>query len=242
LPSGDEIRALFTLLPLNLKRVGGTLEEIEKQIAALPARLARAVRAAVASAQHDLQHPIEWHFFDNSPPSDLVQASDTFLQCIRIIEDVVQIRRRLAVFAVACRFPVLIQSDLAADHLQNLGPSTIESVVSMRETLSRMRRARAVVSLTHVNDEIHNRALNALNAGAVNIIEDNVVHRRVFTHGKDALLFRYGDDSLRECFDLVCSQPDRAYEIAAAGMALRDDPRLRFGGYHNLLELAQTSA
>lgn len=110
----------------------------------------------------------------------------------------------------------------------------------MKETLGRMLRARAVVSLTHINDEIHNRTLNALNAGAVNIVEDNVVHRRFFKHGENALLFRYGDDSLRECLDVVCSHPDRAYEIAEAALSLRDDPRLRFGGYDNILRLTKT--
>jgi len=44
--------------------------------------------------------------------------------------------------------------------------------------LRRFKRARAVVSLTHCNDELHNRTLNGLNAGAVNIIEDNAIHRR----------------------------------------------------------------
>ena len=101
-----------------------------------------------------------------------------------------------------------------------------------------MQRARAVVSLSAVNDEIHDRTLNALNAGAVPIIEDNAVNRRFFTHGKNALLFRYDDDSLRECFDLVCNHPSRAYDIAQAGSALRDDPRLRFG-FEELMRLAQ---
>jgi len=63
--------------------------------------------------------------------------------------------------------------------------------------------------------------------------------RAFFKHGKNALLFRYDDDSLEECLDVVCNQPDRAYGIARAGMKLRDDPRLRFGQFHNILDLAR---
>jgi len=238
-PQGFLARDIKCLLPLNLRRLGGTIEDLDLEITHLPPRLEQAVRAAIAHAHDDLDHPIEWHFFNNSPPMDLLQISDLFHQCIRIIEDIVQVRRRLAVLSVAREFPVLIQSDLAANYLPSVGAAVLESAPTMRETLTRIPRARAIVSLTHVNDEIHNRTLNALNAGAVNIIEDNVVHRRFFTHGKNALLFRYGDDSLRECLDIVCSRPERAYEIAAAGFAMRDDPRLRFAGFHNLLELAR---
>jgi hypothetical protein len=64
----------------------------------------------------------------------------------------------------------------------------------------------------------------------------------VFEHGKNALLFRYGDGSLQKCLDLVCYQPQRAYEIALAGFALRDDPRFRFGGYGAILDLARSGA
>jgi len=140
---------------------------------------------------------------------------------------------------VAREFPVLIQSDIAgANHMRDTGAASFEQGVGMMETLARMQRARAVVSLSAVNDEIHDRTLNALNAGAVTVIEDNAVNRRFFTHGKNALLFRYDDDSLRQCFDLVCSHPNRAYDIAQAGIALRDDPRLRFG-FQELMRLAE---
>jgi hypothetical protein len=235
-------RDIKCLLPLNLRRIGGTIEEAEQRLAALPEHLGRAARAAIERAQHDLDHPIERHFFDNAPPAEVLETPNLLHHCIQIIEEIVQIRRRLEVFAVACGFPVLIQSDVASSYLQNLKSAALEENVGMRETASRMRRAQAVVSLTHINDEVHNRTLNGLNAGAVNIIEDNVAHRHIFTHGKNALLFRYGDDSLRECLDLVCSRPDRAYEIAQAGLALRDDPRLRFAGYDSLLSLADAPA
>jgi hypothetical protein len=64
------------------------------------------------------------------------------------------------------------------------------------------------------HDLIHDRTMNGLNAGCVNLIEDNLAHRGVFQHGKNALLFRYEDDSLQECLDIVCNEPERAYSIA----------------------------
>ncbi len=230
-------RDIQCLLPLNLTRVGGSIEDAEQAVAALPPSLGAAVTSAIERAQHDLDHPIERHFFDDSRPDTSLEQPDLFHRCVQIIEETVQIRRRLKVFSVARSFPVLIQSDdVWADGDRAI--AQFEQGVSMRDTLIRMQRARAVVSLTHVNDEIHNRVLNTLNAGAVAIIEDNAVHRRFFEHGKNALLFRHDDDSFRECLDLVCSRPDRAHEIAVAGRALRDDPRLRFGGYHKFMALA----
>jgi hypothetical protein len=81
--------------------------------------------------------------------------------------------------------------------------------------------------------------MNCLNAGGVAIIEDNLAHRSVFQHGMNALLFRYDDDSLHECLDVVCNQPERAYAIAEAGMRLRADPRFGFDEFHNIIELAR---
>lgn len=232
-------RDIPCLLPLNLRRLGRTIEDSERILAALPPQLRNAVVAAVERAQNDLVSPIEVHFFDNDPPRNLLRSPNLFHQSIRLIEEIVQLRRRIAVFAVAREFPVLIQSDIAgASHMRDTTIAKFEQDVGMIETLARMKRARAVVSLSAVTDEIHDRTVNALNAGAVPIIEDSAVNRRFFTHGKNALLFRYDDDSLRQCFDLVCSYPDRAYDIAQAGIALRDDPRLRVG-FQELMRLAQ---
>src|SRR3982074_944565 len=109
----------------------------------------------------------------------------------------------------------------------------------MWETLRRMPRSRSVISLTPVNDQLHDRTLNGLNAGSLNIIEDNKVHREIFAHGENALLFRYDDNSLRDALALVCSGQETAYRIAEAGFALRDDPRLRFGGFNNFFSPAR---
>ena len=110
----------------------------------------------------------------------------------------------------------------------------------MQTTFARMKSARAVLSASRVNDEIHNRIQNGLNAGCVNIVEDNAVNRSVLTDGENVLLFNYRDDVLREQLDLVCSHPRRAYELAQAGLELRDEAPFRFGGFHNILKLAQT--
>jgi hypothetical protein len=55
-------------------------------------------------------------------------------------------------------------------------------------------------------------------------------------NSKDALLFRYEDDSLRECLELLCSKPEEAYRIAEAGLGLRDEQPFRFGGFHNIID------
>jgi hypothetical protein len=237
-PASFRAREFPCLVPLNLRRVGGTLEEIERRRALLPYPLRVRVAEAIEVAYNDLQQPIESFLLAISPPG-LMEEPGLLHTCIQIIEESVQIRRRLRVFETAREFPVLLQSDIASNYLGRTGPARLDEGVPMGETIARMRRSRSVVSLSHVNDQLHNRTLNGLNAGAVTIIEDNKVHREIFKHGKNALLFRYDDDSLREALALVCSFPEKAFEIAEAGLALRDDPRLRFGRFSSLLELAR---
>jgi hypothetical protein len=227
-------RDTLCLVPLNLKRLDATLEEIEWAPAALPYYLQKPVREAIELAYYDLQAPIEKHLISTGLDARVLEETCMLHRCIQIIEDAVQVRRRLKVFKVARNFPALLQSDVASSYLDS-GLATLEEGVSITETLGRMRRAKSVISLAHVNDELHDRVLNGLNAGAVNIIEDNRIHREIFCHGENALFFRYDDDSLREALDLVFSMPSRAFQIAEAGFALRDDPRLRFGGFSNFL-------
>ncbi len=106
--------------------------------------------------------------------------------------------------------------------------------------MARLKSARAVISASRVNDELHNRIHNGVNAGCVNIIENNAMNRSVLADGETALFFSYRDDTLREHLDLVCSNPRRAYELAQAGFALRDQALFRLSGFHKILELAQT--
>src|SRR4029077_9114356 len=123
----------------------------------------------------------------------------------------------------------LAQSDDSAKPYFIDETAVLETNVGMQFTLARMPSCRSVLSVSPMNDMIHDRTMNALNGGCVAILEDNLANRSVFEHGKNALIFRYDDDSIGECLDIVCNQRQRAYEIALAGMELRDQPRLRFG-------------
>jgi hypothetical protein len=134
---------------------------------------------------------------------------------------------------------VSIQSDESAIPYMVGYPAEFLMNVTTNATLDRMPQSRAVLSVSPVNDVIHDRTMNALNAGCVAIVEDSPIHREVFEHGRNALLFRFGDDSLRKCLDIVCNQAERAFAIAQAGMKLRHDPRFRFGEFGNILSLAQ---
>ena len=109
----------------------------------------------------------------------------------------------------------------------------------MRSTIARMQSCAAVLSVSPLNDLIHDRTMNGLNAGCANLIEDNLAHRGVFQHGKNALLFRYEDDSLQECLDIVCNQPERTYSIAMSGIALRDAVPFVNCTFHAILDLAR---
>jgi len=109
----------------------------------------------------------------------------------------------------------------------------------MPATIARMTSCRSVLTANLAPDMLHDRTANALNAGCVAIVEDTPLHRRLFEHGKNALLFRYDDDSLAECLDLVCHRPRRAWEIAEAGFALRDRSPIRFGGFIKAFDLAR---
>ena len=206
---------------------------------ALDRSLARAVDIACEQAYYDLDDPLECHLENALADASLDLDNHLFNDAFQIVEDVVQTRRRRRIFEIARSFPVLIRSDASAAPFASGGKARFETNVSFQTTLARMKSARAVLSASRVNDEIHDRILNGLNAGCVTVIEDSTVNRSVLMDGKNALLFNYRDDSLREQLDLVCSNPWRAYELAQDGLALRDDAPFRFGGFHNFLELAR---
>jgi hypothetical protein len=232
-------RPISCLIACNLERIGGPPDAIQARISALDPPLAASVREAIRTAQHDLIQPLEVHL-DAALSSHKDEIPiESFHWLFQIVEDSVQTLRRQQVFSIARDYRVLIQSDEAARPFAEAGTAVFEANIGMKATVSRMPLARAVLSVSHLNDMVHDRTLNGLNAGCLNIVEDSAVHRALFTHRENALLFRYDDDSLRECFDIVCRQPDRAFAIANAGMELRDDPRLRFGGFDNILKLAR---
>jgi hypothetical protein len=232
-------RDIACLIPVNLQRISGSLEGAMVRRQALDGKLAQAVDRACEQAYYDLDDPLERHLQDALTDAGLALDNSLFNDAFQIVEDVVQIQRRQRIFEIARAFPVLIQSDASAAPFASGGKARFEPGVSMQTTLARLKSARAVLSASRVNDEIHNRILNGLNAGSVNIVEGNVVNRSALTDGQNALFFNYRDDTLREQLDLVCSDPRRTYELAQAGFALRDEAPFRFGGFHKILELAQ---
>src|SRR5262249_10585388 len=148
-----------------------------------------------------------------------------FDRCFRMVDAMTQSARRLKVFETASRFPVQVQTNFPPQALLAAELPTVRTdaaTLGMAATCERMKSCRAVLNVNSVNDMLHDRTANALNAGCVAIVEDTPLHRRLFKHGSNGLLFRYDDDSLAECLDLVCHDPQRAYEIAEAGFALRD--------------------
>ena len=233
------VRDIACLIPINLRQRGRSFEDAMLRRQALDPKIARAVDIACEQAYYDLDGPLERHLENALADADLAANNSLFNDAFEIVEDVVQIRRRQKIFEVARAFPVLIQSDESATPFATGGKARFETNVSMQTTFARMKSARAVLSASRVNDEIHDRTQNGLNAGCVNIIEGNAVNRSVLTAGTNALLFNYRDDMLREHLDLVCSNPRRAYELAQAGLALRDEAPFRFGAFHNILELVR---
>lgn len=231
-------RTISCLVPLSLQRIR-SVEQSEAAIAALDRPLGAVARDAVARARHDLFGTLHSHVAGSLAASGQAVSPEMFDTLCQVVEEAVQTLRRLRIFSVAKNFPALIQSDDSAAAFAQGSAATFASNVGMQATLERMPHCRAVLSVSPMNDMIHDRTMNALNAGCLAIAEDNAVNRDVFTHGENALLFRYDDDSLEECLDILCGQPERAYKIAQAGMCLRDDPRIRFGQFRNIVDLAR---
>lgn len=231
-------RRFACMIPLRLHRVR-SIAQNDEAMSALEPPLADAARDAIERAQFDLIAPLHRHVTAALAERAKTVANQAFNAICQVVEQSVQTIRRLKIFAAAQQYPVLIQSDAsAASYIGNCA-ALLETNVGMQYTLARMPMCRAVLSVSPMTEMIHDRSMNAVNGGCVAILEDNLASKAVFRHGKNALLFRYTDDSLAQCLDIVCNQPERAYEIAQAGMRLRDDPRLRFGQFHNILELAR---
>jgi hypothetical protein len=223
-------RPIACLIPINLWR-GETLKRARADVAQCGSTLSALVEDVAVAARHDLDRPLEVHLAAALAGHGRVITNQTFHSCMHVAAAAVQEFRRRRIFAVARDYPGLIQSDSLGVASARGGHAETRQDVGMRETLLRLRSARAVLSVSPLHDEIHDRTLNGLNAGCVNIVEDNAIHRAVFKHGEDALLFRYHDDSLRECLDVVCNDPDRAYRIACAGLEQRDRAPFRFGNF-----------
>jgi hypothetical protein len=243
-PSKDSFcdRSISCLIPLNLKRIGGTLEDAQARMRTLEPDVSAAVAEAIELSRFDLTGPLDAHLAATLARRGRGLTDPQFHFCFQIVEETVQIWRRLRIFEVASKFPVTIHTDSAP---KSLVPGAVAALSdeprfnSMPATIARMKSCRSVLNANYANDMLHDRTQNGLNAGCVVIVEDTPTHRRLFTHGTNALLYRYDDDSLAECLDVVCNQFTRAYEIAQAGFRMRDHPAIRFGGYANIFDLAR---
>jgi hypothetical protein len=231
-------RRFACMVPLSLHRVR-SMAQNDEAMSALEAPLADIAREAIARAKFDLIGPLQRHIAAALAARNKDVSTQTFNSICQIVEQSVQAARRLKIFSIARKFPILVQSDRSAISYFNGSNASLETDVGMQFTLARIPMCRSVLSVSPVNDAIHDRTMNALNGGCTAILEDNFASKSIFKHGKNALLFRYDDDSLDECLDIVCNRPERAYAIARSGMELRDDPRLRFGQFHNILDLAR---
>jgi hypothetical protein len=231
-------RRVKCVIPLSLNRVRSVAEN-DEVLSRLEPPLSDVARGAIASAQFDLAGPLHQHLSAALAAFNKDVPTATFNALCHIVEQSVQTIRRLKIFNVARKFPALVQSDNSAKRYFGGATAALETNVPMQFTLARMPSCRAVLSVSPMSDMIHDRTANAVNAGCVAILEDNLAATSVFKHGKNALLFRYDDDSIGECLDIVCNQPERAFEIASAGMALRDHPHLRFGRFHAIIDLAR---
>lgn len=233
-------RTIYCLIPLNVRRIGGTIEATRARQQTLEPAIAEAVQEAIELARYDLDDPIDAHLTASLDRRGLQLPNRQFHFCVQIVEETVQVWRRLKIFEVASKFRVLIQTDIAPKSLLPGALATFSDnprINSMPATIARMKSCRAVLNCNYANDMIHDRTENGLNSGCVVIVEDTPTNRRLFRHGENALLYRYDDDSLAQCLDLVCNQPERALAIAQAGFPARDDPAIRFGGYGNLLKV-----
>jgi hypothetical protein len=62
----------------------------------------------------DVIEPLEVHFETALGRAGLVISDQERHACMQMVEEIVQIRRRQKIFAVAREFPLLIQSDAAS--------------------------------------------------------------------------------------------------------------------------------
>jgi hypothetical protein len=228
-------RPIACMIPLSLRRLR-SIDENDAAMQALERPFSEAVHDAIAIARYDLSGSLHAHLISALGTRGESVSSEDFNSLCHIVEQSVQTFRRLQVFATAEKYPVLIQSDDSARRFVRGSVATLATNVGMQFTLARIPMCRAVLSVSPISDMIHDRTMNALNGGCVAIAEDSISVKGFLKHRINALLFRYDDDSLDECLDIVCNQPERAHEIARAGMGLREDPRVRFGQFHNILD------
>ena len=101
-------REIACLIPMNLRRIGGSFEDAMLRRQALDKKLARAVDVACEQAYYDLDGPLERHLENALADASLALDNCLFNDAFQIVEDVVQTRRRQRIFEIARAFPVSI--------------------------------------------------------------------------------------------------------------------------------------
>jgi hypothetical protein len=182
-------RQICCMIPLNLRRIGGTPDDLQVRLSALDSELSEIVNESIKLAQFDLASSLDKHLSTVLAERGRRLTGAQFNFCFQIVEEAVQIWRRLEVFEVASNFPVLSQTDYIPQSFVSRGVATLRNdpvMNSMRATISRMKSCRSVLSVNFVNDTLHERMHNGLNAGCVVIVEDSPTHRQSFAHRKNA--------------------------------------------------------
>src|SRR5262249_39846357 len=118
-------RPIKCMAPLNLRRIGGTIDEAFDRLRSLDGRLAEVGYAACERTLLDLDSPIEVHLVEMLARAGLDVSAGLFHSCIQLIEDIVQVSRRAWVFGIARKFPVLVQSDIASWYWQDFGAAEL---------------------------------------------------------------------------------------------------------------------
>jgi hypothetical protein len=230
-------RPISCLIPLSFRRIRSFNEALEK-LGLLDSTMLKVTNEAISIARFELTKPLETHLIHCLKEHNLAVPNQIFNLCFQLLEEFVQMIRRIYIFKIVRNYPVIVQSDETAAAYVQGSSAGFSTETSMPGTLRRMPRCRSILSVSPMNDMIHDRTMNAVNAGCVPIIEDNLAHRQIFKHRYNALIFRYGDDSLKECLDVVCNKPELASDIAKNAFTLRDDPRCGFGQFQNCLDVA----
>ena len=90
LPREDFLARRYNcLIPLNLRRIGGTLEDALARRDSLEPKLVKAVDDAIERAYPDLDLPIETHLVAALADAGTSLANDRFNFCLQIIEEVI---------------------------------------------------------------------------------------------------------------------------------------------------------
>src|ERR1700728_1271277 len=153
-------RPTACMIPLSLGRVRSVLEN-EAAMNALERPLADVVHDAIERAQYDLTEQLHSHLKAALASRGQSVSPQTFNILCQLVEQSVQTFRRLKIFAVARKFPVLIQSDESAAPFAGGLIASLETNVGMQFTLARIPLCRAVLSVSPMNDIIHDRTMNA---------------------------------------------------------------------------------